>query len=307
MAQFLVYLTLLLLVASRGLAEDRLTVVFGSCIQKLEPKSFEAAAALRPDLFLLLGDSIYLPDRLEDPTGEGRRAYDALTHYPPFSKLRAVTTVMATWDDHDYGTNDADSTYPYRDRSLNLFRKVWGEARAPFEGPSIAREVEMGPALLLITDGRSFRKNTGPLATMFGERQLKWMIERIALPREQVIVIASGTQWLSEDLTRETLGHYRKERERLLDAIDRSPNRVIILSGDRHRAEVYQRRLNKKVVTELTSSPLSGPVDSKLSPVDLWRRGTYDKGPNLGVLKIEDGRVEGGIIDVEGNEVLRME
>jgi len=306
MPRCLFSLTLLLVVASKVLAEDRLTIVFGSCIQKLEPKSFLVAASLQPDLFLLLGDTIYLPDRLEDPTQEGQKAYDALFRYGPFSKLRAVTTVMATWDDHDFGTNDADSTYPYKNHSFDLFKKVWGEGRSPLGVPSIAREVEMGRALILMTDGRSFRRNSGPAPTMFGEKQLEWILERITTPTNRVVVIASGTQWLSEDPTRETLGHYPKERERLLGAIDRSPNTVVILSGDRHRAEIHQRKLTKKVV-ELTSSPLSGPVDSRPSSVGPFLRETYDKSPNLGVLRIKDGRVEGSILDDEGREVLRME
>lgn len=309
MSRFLVLLAFF--IASRALpstAETKpVTIVFGSCIQKLEHDSFDVILSLNPDLVVLLGDTIYLPDKLEDPYTEGEKLYGALSHHREFKKLRALSTVMGTWDDHDFGTNDADSVFPYKDSSLKLFREFWGPLPpSPFQLPSVARAVDLGSVLLLITDGRSFRRNEGPSRTMFGEEQLQWMLKKIKSFKGHTIVIASGTQWLSDDVKNETLARFPLEKERLLSALDSSSKRVIIISGDRHRAELYQRKLSHSVITEITSSPLAGEVNTSPLNHEPWRVGVYAGGPNVGILKIGEGNLEGGIVNNKGERVLTI-
>ena len=60
----------------------------------------------KPDLFVWLGDNIYVdtydkPERFE-------QLYGQLGANPRYQKLKAACPQLAVWDDHDYGLNDGD-------------------------------------------------------------------------------------------------------------------------------------------------------------------------------------------------------
>ncbi|MEL7027735.1 MAG: alkaline phosphatase D family protein [Pseudomonadota bacterium] len=101
-------------------------VLFGSCAhQDREQEIWNAVRAADGDVFLFIGDNIYA----DETSGSGRvtgpvyiaDAYRKLAASAPFAALRADTTVMTTWDDHDYGLNDAGKEFIYRDESKRLF------------------------------------------------------------------------------------------------------------------------------------------------------------------------------------------
>src|SRR5687768_7893422 len=78
---------------------------FGSCSdQNLPMTILDAIVAAEPELYLWLGDNVYA-DTLDIELK--RTAYDALGALPGFQALDAQAEFLATWDDHDYGDNDA--------------------------------------------------------------------------------------------------------------------------------------------------------------------------------------------------------
>ena len=80
------------------------TIAFGSCINTNSHPMLDRVLKVPFDLFVLLGDNIYA-----DTTNAAvmRRKYDALKQSPFFRSLRGKAPLLATWDDHDYGANDA--------------------------------------------------------------------------------------------------------------------------------------------------------------------------------------------------------
>ncbi len=69
---------------------------------------FEAIVAQRPELFVFLGDNIYADTTDMDVM---RAKYAKLKADAGFAKLMKTCPVLATWDDHDYGANDAGAEY----------------------------------------------------------------------------------------------------------------------------------------------------------------------------------------------------
>ena len=105
------------------------TIAFGSCAKQGQPQPvWEAIAAQRPDLFLFIGDNVYA-DRPDDPesVGDIAEAYRALGAQPGYQKLRSLCPLLATWDDHDFGLNDAGKEWPLKRQSqlvmLSFFRE----------------------------------------------------------------------------------------------------------------------------------------------------------------------------------------
>ena len=84
-------------------------IAFGSCAhQDKSQPIWEPIVATEPDLFVFTGDNIY--GDTEDM--EVMRAkYQKLGAKPGFLKLRASCPILAVWDDHDYGLNDAGKEY----------------------------------------------------------------------------------------------------------------------------------------------------------------------------------------------------
>ena len=80
-------------------------ILFGSCVKQDRPMPiFEKIADERPDLFIFLGDNIYADTTDMDVM---REKYAKLKADAGFARLLRTCPVMATWDDHDYGANDA--------------------------------------------------------------------------------------------------------------------------------------------------------------------------------------------------------
>src|SRR5438094_6137873 len=79
-------------------------IAFGSCARQDKPQPiWDAVVAVKPDIYLSLGDTIY--GDTED-MAVMKKKYDQLAAIPGWQKLKKTCPILATWDDHDYGVND---------------------------------------------------------------------------------------------------------------------------------------------------------------------------------------------------------
>src|SRR3954453_1080486 len=102
----------LLAVAQLAAAGDKAPrrIVFGSCGPQDKPQLiWDAINDVRPDLFIFGGDNIYGDTKDMKVL---RQKYDKLAAQPGYRKLKSQCPIIATWDDHDYGLNDAGAEYP---------------------------------------------------------------------------------------------------------------------------------------------------------------------------------------------------
>ena len=100
-------------------------IAFGSCAKSQKPQPiWDAVLATEPDLFIFLGDNVYLDTR--DPEVM-RQRYAELAAQPGYQKLKATTPILAIWDDHDFGENDAGADYPMKEESRRQFLDFFGE------------------------------------------------------------------------------------------------------------------------------------------------------------------------------------
>ena len=111
-------------------------IAFGSCNNPRDktPAIFNAVIAKQPDVFVFLGDNIYGDTKDMDVL---KKKYQELEAVEDFRKLRESTTMLATWDDHDFGTNDGGNTYPKRKESQQIFLDFFKD---PADSPRRTRE-----------------------------------------------------------------------------------------------------------------------------------------------------------------------
>lgn len=331
------------LVSMLARAEEPLSrIAFGSCAnQKLPEPVWEAVNRAKPQLFIFMGDNVYADSA--DPAAI-RACYDKLAAVPAFAQLRNNCPIVATWDDHDYGKNDAGVEWEGKDAAKEAFMDFF---HTPEDSPLRSRggvydSHVFGPAgkqlQVILLDTRWFR---GPLerldatdhqklksesggwngpyvpamdsdSTMLGEEQWKWLEEQLKVPAE-IRLIISSIQVIPDEHGWEKWGNLPRERKRLLDLIRDNATGVILLSGDRHVADVSMLPPETDggpfyPVYDVTTSSLNQNGYSK--EPNRFRVGTefpYGK-PNFGLIEIdwkaEDPTIRLEVRKVEG-EVVR--
>ncbi len=230
---------------------------------------FDAIAAKSPDAMLWLGDNLYYqrPDFL-DPVSMAVRNQRQRA-FAPLQKLLTATAHVAIWDDHDYGPNDADSSYVMKGETLKLFQRYW--PNPSFGLPDVPGNfglVHYGDVDVFLLDDRWYRSANrapdGPGKTMFGARQVEWLKNALLHSSAPVKLIAGGNQFINRANRFEGWNHFATEQKAFLEWLAAQKiDGVVFLSGDRHFSELLRvTRPGTYPLHEFTSSPLtSGPFD----------------------------------------------
>lgn len=130
----------------------------------------------KPDLFCYLGDNIYGDSR---SLAVLRAKYMKLAEKLEFQALRAVTPLIATWDDHDYGENDAGKEYVLREDSKRLFLEFFREPAGTerWKRPGIYTSYvfagQRRRVQIILLDTRSFRDPLAKNPRQGGEKSWK--------------------------------------------------------------------------------------------------------------------------------------
>lgn len=307
-------------------------IAFGSCnTSEREIPILDVVRAENPDLFMYTGDNVYGDAYSWNPDlVELREAYHMLADRPEFQRLRTEIPMLATWDDHDYGLNDAGAIFPYKGFAETLFEDFW---RVPEDDPRRARpgiytSESFGPegqrVQIILLDTRYFRGTLTPTdqrgapgrerylpsddesQTMLGETQWAWLEETLREPADLRLLVSSiqvhaeGHGWEAW----RTLPH---ERERLYATIRESgANGVVLVSGDRHSSGLYVREdVAPYPLYEITSSSLNMSFAEENNEPGPHRIGDMYAPVNYGMIEIdwEAGTLDLDIRDIEGETV----
>jgi alkaline phosphatase D len=286
-------------------------IAFGSCNnQEKTPSLWDDITKEKADLWIWLGDNIYADtEDMED----FQEMYDIQNNEPTYKKFLTTTPINGTWDDHDYGVNDGGKEYPQKASSQGLFLDFIGAAeddprrtRAGVYSSQILKKNDIEIKIIYL-DTRYFRDNlAGKRAaytannegTLLGEEQWQWLETEMSNSSAEVNIIASSIQVLSEEHGWEKWANFPKEKERLQSLIQKHQvTNPVIISGDRHVAEISQENWSGVLVTDITSSPLTSTISSKRPEKNRHRvannKMEYDR--NYGILEIQK---EGGNINI---------
>ena len=263
-------------------------IAFGSWSTQDEPLGIlRTVLEWDPELFICMGDNIYGDTRDMQVL---QQRYDTLSRRPEFQQLRAKVPLIATWDDHDYGENDAGREYPFKRESKDIFLKFWNEPavspRREHEGiytcyrfgePGSGRSLQ-----IILLDTRTFRdplfkspqgswKNDylpdlDPQKTLLGDQQWAWLKERLMEPAD-LRIIGSSIQFAHEHNGWESWTNLPRELLRMVDLIRQTrASGVLFISGDVHWGELSRLQApNCYPLYDLTASGLNQDWD-RLEP-----------------------------------------
>jgi alkaline phosphatase D len=153
-----------------------------------------AVRAVAPDAFVWLGDVIYADGKANGTRAyigndAHRAAFETQRSHPEYAALARETKIVGTWDDHDFGFNNAGAEWEQKPFAQRVFLDFLGE---PADSPrreragvyahhtfrNLGRRENRSARLILLDTRYHQRPEKGEL---LGEDQWRWL-ERALLP-----------------------------------------------------------------------------------------------------------------------------
>jgi len=258
---------------------------------------------MHPDFMIWLGDNVYLrQNEWNSWTGTVYR-YTHDRSIPEMQPLLANVFNYAIWDDHDFGPNNSDGSFPFKDMTLKAFKTFWANPSYGVNDLDAAITFfNWGDVDFFLLDNRMFRDpddlKTDEYKTMLGKEQLEWLEKALVASRATFKVVVMGGQFLNPVAKYETYSNYGfdKERQALIDFIyDQNLKNVVFLTGDRHHTELsILKKDGKPTIYDITLSPFnSRPNKSAVNENNTLRvPGTIVVERNFGIITFSGKRHE---------------
>lgn len=260
-------------------SQNDFKIAFGSCNKaSLENVFWDDVLALNPNLWIWGGDNIYADT---ENMAEMQSAYKAQLNQKGYRSIIKNIKVLGTWDDHDYGKNDAGTEFRKKKESQQLFLNFFNvrktDPRRKRKGVYHSEKftTEKGSVKVILLDTRYHRTaltrdknikgkkyiprkfNEG---TILGKEQWKWLAEQLNESDADFNIIVSSIQVLSSQHKFEKWANFPHETRKLFQLIKTSKAKnAIILSGDRHISEFSKDNIDgvSYPIIDFTSSGLT--------------------------------------------------
>jgi alkaline phosphatase D len=272
-------------------------LAFGSCnAPEFAQPIWTAVADSDPDMWIWTGDIVYA-----DTTDirRTRSLYRMQEDYFRYRDLREDVIVLGTWDDHDYGANNAGKDYPAKKQSqaaiLDFLDEPPDSPRRQREGIYASyRYGKTGRLLkIILLDLRYHRDPPGPKSSILGDRQWQWLESTLHKNDADLTLLVSSTVVLPTQVGDEKWAQYPRDKARLWAALQRSPSPVVIVSGDKHIGEISKLEDFTRTwpLYEISASGMTHSITGARYPNAL-RVGHLYTGLNFGLIEIDWHRKE---------------
>lgn len=271
--------------------------IFSACLREkyMGYDVFEQVTAHNPDFVALLGDQMYgdydgnlniLESYLSNDSlrkallQEGkiilndktildafRNKYDRVFK-EKFQNMASSIPLMATWDDHDYGKDNTDATYPYKKEARKVFKENFPNYSFVKKDGGIYYKFSIADVDIFVLDTRWYRSpmqnEDGKLKTMLGNEQLEWLLKELKNSNAKFKIIFSSVPF--NDYGGDTSSgrdgfdnwmSYTYERGKIFTFINNNDIKgVLVFSGDQHYPSAHILNWNSplKYVSRTDSS-----------------------------------------------------
>ncbi len=280
--------------------KERYSIAFGSGARYVPENEgiWRTMAKKGPLAYLGLGDNVYI-DATE------RRDVQRLHYYrrmlrKEYREFIAQTAIYAVWDDHDLGANDCAGgpglKKLWKLPNLNVFKQNWNN---PFyshdpKAPGTWHNFTMGDVEFFMLDGRFYRTDqkdeNDTTNTMLGQEQKRWLLQTLKQSTAKFKILCSGTMWhdLADKDGKDSWAgpRFRDERNEIFDLINNEKiNGIILISGDRHRTEIWKTERPKGYplyeflsakVTNMHSHPTRKQAEWSYNEGNFWGALEFD-------------------------------
>jgi alkaline phosphatase D len=163
-----------------------------------------------------------------------------------FQNMASSIPQMAIWDDHDYGLDNSDGTYPYKKDARKVFMENFPDYSFVEEDGAIYYKFSIADVDIFVLDTRWYRSpmqnEDGEMKTMLGSEQLEWLLNELKNSDAKFKIVFSSVS-LNEYGGDTSSGRdgfdnwmsYTYERSMIFSFInDNDIKGVLVFSGDQH-------------------------------------------------------------------------
>ena len=228
--------------------------VFSACLRdKWVPHNiFDYISTLSPTFVALLGDQMYADIDGDINTGPPNSVVSALrakytrNFDDHFQAMSSNIPIAAIWDDHDYGQDNSDSTYRYKEETKKVFKESFPTYPFQIEDEGIYYQFKIADVDIFFLDTRWYRVPMDEVdnenKTMLGEKQLSWLLNGLKHSASPFKIIFSSVSMndYGGDISSGREGFdswmgYTFERNKILSFIEENQiYGVMVFSGDQH-------------------------------------------------------------------------
>jgi alkaline phosphatase D len=237
---------------------------------------FETMAAMPADFMMWLGDNWYTRDAdYHSVPGLQYRAHRDRS-LPVLQRFLQAMPHYAVWDDHDYGPNNSNKSYIFREQSREVFSQYWPNPSFGEESKGIYTRYSFSDVDFFLLDGRywssagelpdSVNGQPNPAKKMYGDQQMEWLKNALLTSNASFKIIVTGSQALNPISIYDSFHHFPVEYHDFMNFLEQNhiPG-ILFLTGDRHHSEVVKLpRKNNYPLYDITSSPLTSGVGGVL-------------------------------------------
>jgi alkaline phosphatase D len=244
------------------------TIAFGSCAKEDSGSRavWSRMAAENVDAVVLCGDTPYIDSTDLTEQRRRHREFAAVTEYQALLSTRPFWT---TWDDHDFGKNDADGNLKGKENSRRAFTEYRSQLSYGDGAEGIYNSFRWGSIEVILLDTRWWSYTAASYAdpqkqTLLGKAQWAWLKTKLKASTAPFKVIACGMIWDDkQNKEKDDWETYAHERTMLFDFIktERIPG-VMLFGGDIHvtRLLKYPATQVGYPLYQFISSPIHGRV-----------------------------------------------
>lgn len=212
--------------------------------------------SLNPDFIVLNGDVVYV-DSFEFVERQKateldiwQRFIDSLNRLPLYH-WTTLKPIFATWDDHDFGTNDGDRNFTGKQAARKIFLGFFGGKNIPgvyqMENESVYFSLNLDHQRMLFLDDRYFRQPNKDQKEQekyahWGEKQHNWVVSTLNSENSPAWLF-NGNQFFSgvdlsykESFQSNDPAHFQF----FLDDMKKVKAPIVLASGDIHFSEVMK-------------------------------------------------------------------
>lgn len=249
-------------------SRDSLSILIGACAMKtfglqriMKPRMkfpiYRTMAEEHADAMLWMGDNLYFLLEANSDRKQIRKHLQT-KKVPDLQHFLASMPQYSMWDDHDFGPNNSDGSFPYKHFSFKNFNDFWANPAPVDSSQGIYFKISFPQADVFMIDNR-FQAISG--TNFLGMKQLQWLEDGLKSSEKPFKIIITGIQAGNKQTTHESL-YPTGEWDSILNIIRRHQvEGVLFVNGDRHHSEIFRHEEKDLYpIYEYTNSPLTSYV-----------------------------------------------
>lgn len=209
-----------------------------------------------PDMVVLNGDLVYV-DSFEFVERKKATELDIWFRYIdtfnrlPIYRWHELKPILATWDDHDFGTNDGDRDFKEKNSARKIFLAFFGGKNLKdtyqLENDSIYFSFTGFKQKMLFLDDRYFRQPNKDQKVSekyghWGEKQHNWILENLNDSNTPVWIFNGNQTFSGKELPyKEAMQSNHPEHYKVfIEDMKKTKSPTLFASGDIHFSEIMQ-------------------------------------------------------------------